>query len=482
MIHKIFSFTLTVVLALTPILVSAQEPLPSDLPPDDLPVLADPVEIEGSANCFDYYTFGSIQADLQPSVLSAASGTKLTFTGQVVNNNTYPVVDGTLYAKVFRQDLASEKNTAGPDVVDQFVIQENINLPADAKQDVKYDWAVPAGLPTGDYSLATFFFTADKFNLLGLSFTDDVIGNPSYFSVIGEQAQAIHFDKTSVTVNDEEYHFAAFPPRVESDQVSISANLANPTTQPLSIPVTWQLYSWDAANSSNLIDTFAATVSLAPGATATTTYTTNNAQHPVYYAVATATYQDTKSIIGVRFVRPTVNRPRLNFPGVTGFPLQAGQETTLFTCLHGMGEADVVSNNELTLALTDSQGQTIHSYHYQGDVSGAMMGLAEAFTPDQTYNRFTLNAELKHDGQIVDQVSLNYNCADLDPSNCPAEVIAAGNNNQNNQSVAGFSNYGNIIRLAVIVLIAIIAIVIATVIIASSRKKKKITPPEPPTV
>ena len=39
----------------------------------------------------------------------------------------------------------------------------------------QFTWQVPAFAETGDYQVATYFLSDKKFNLLGLSFTDDVV-------------------------------------------------------------------------------------------------------------------------------------------------------------------------------------------------------------------------------------------------------------------------------------------------------------------
>lgn len=403
--------------ATTPVPSSTPLPIPTQL----IPIAT---TIPGTSNCFDYYHFGSVQADLPTDRATAAAGTTLTFKGEVVNSNSYPIVDGALYVKIFRVSTA-EKNTAGPDVVDQFFVQKDINLPGQGKKPLEFTWQIPATTPSGNYELATFFVTAEKFNLLGLSFTDDVIGNITYFSVTSKQNKVVQFDKAAVTVNNQPYHFAAFPPRVDTPEVTITAPVSNPTDTTQTVPVTWQMYSWDALHDTNLLDTKEQTITINPKSTATATYTTTNADHPVYYIVATAHYQDTKSIIGVRFVRPKVARVRLNFPAVDHFPLQAGQPTTLFACVHGMGEDPVVKDNKLILSLQDAAGKVFHTYTYAGDITGAMMGVKDVVTPTETYQRFTLKAELYHAGQLVDEAQLNYDCSQLSPESCPTSTPSA---------------------------------------------------------
>src|SRR3989344_1832824 len=163
-------------------------------------------------DCFQYYKFGSVQANIHSNVTSAVSGTPITFTGTITNANEYPIVDGSLYVKVFRdRGSGIAKDVNGPDVVDEYFVRQGIDLPALGSMPIAFTWDIPSYAKSGLYKVATFFTSAKKFNLLGLSFTDDVVGNTASFDVSGELKSGVSFDKTSVTVAKQAYRFAAFP-------------------------------------------------------------------------------------------------------------------------------------------------------------------------------------------------------------------------------------------------------------------------------
>ena len=98
-------------------------------------------------------------------------------------------------------------------MVDQYYALEHLNIPAGDEKPVEITWNVPAYAASGSYKVATFFTVSHKFKLLGLPFTDDVVGNTALFEVSGEQKGEVGFKKDAVTVNGQTYHFAAFPPR-----------------------------------------------------------------------------------------------------------------------------------------------------------------------------------------------------------------------------------------------------------------------------
>ena len=141
------------------------------------------------------------------------------------------------------------------------------------------------------------FTTSKKFNLLGLSFTDDIVGNTANFSVIGERDDGVWFDKNGVTVADEQYHFAAFTPIVDaSAPIPVAATIENATVREARIPVSWKLYAWDAGRLENLVAEGEQSVVIAPGSSAVASYTIQNAQHPVYLLVGTLQWSVRASI------------------------------------------------------------------------------------------------------------------------------------------------------------------------------------------
>ena len=381
----------------------------------------------GTVSCFDYYTFGSVQADLHTSMTNVVSGTPVTFTGTLVNDNAYPIVDGALYVKVFRSRGDADDGN-GPDVVDQFFVKGDIVIPAKGSVPVSFRWNVPSYAQSGEYQLATFFTTSRKFNLLGLSFTDDVVGNTVAFNVTGEGVGTVSFDKSGVTVNNEPYLFAAFPPHVDATStVTVSAKIRNTTGTSQSATLAWTVYQWDAQLRENVVKEETKQVTVPANASSDVSVTITDTKYPVYYVVGTIRWKDTQSVIGARFVRDGIERTRINFPGVTSFPLKAGQQNDLFSCLHNAGDS-TVSGGSLDLTLADRAGNVIHHYRYDGEITSDMMGLVSRFTPEEDYDYFTLSAKLFQGDTFVDEANLVYDCERIDPTLCSPKSARSANN------------------------------------------------------
>ncbi len=173
------------------------------------------------------------------------------------------------------------------------------------------------------------------------------------------------FDKGSVTINENPYFFAAYPPRIPQDQdATIALTIKNTTRQLQSTQIRWRLYRWDSMNPENFIREFTTTTLMQPRSSENITFVIPEKEEPVYYLVGELAYQDTKSIVNIRFVREGVDKVRLNFPSITSYPLQKDIPTILFTCLHNSGQSAQVQNNKLVLEVINKKGKIMESYEY----------------------------------------------------------------------------------------------------------------------
>lgn len=364
-----------------------------------------------SVNCFDYYSFGSVPAVIQSATPQVVSGIPIRFTITLTNKNQYPIVDGNVYIKVYRNQDTHNNN--GPYLVDEFYMPDTINLKAGEVKTLPLTWNVPQYAYTGTYKIVTYVIASKKFNLLGLNFMDDIVGNTYEFKVQGE-TKGVQFDKNKVTLNDNQYTFAAFPPHFsETDPITLSVPIENTTGSLVMPTITWNVYRWASSNSEDLIETKTNTYTVLPGNNFKATYTLTDTRYPVYYIVAKLTYNNSSSIIGVRFVRDGIDRIRLNFPAVTTYPLEANKEATVFSCLHSTGGYLPVQNGKLVLSVKDKHGDEIHTYTYNGIVTGQMMALKDTFIPKQDIDIFTVNAKLYMGDVLMDSATMHYDCKAL---------------------------------------------------------------------
>ena len=410
------------------------------------------VDPSGNVSCFDYYRFGSIQSVLETDLSETVPGATINFKGKIKNDNDYPVVNGTLFVKMFLRDENTFKGGDGNQVVDQFQVEGVWNIPQKGEKEVSFSWHVPENARGGEYYLATFFNTEGRYNLSGLSFTDDVIGNSVQFKV-NSQEKGVYLDKTKTTLNGEDHRFAAYPLHFKKDEkVEIKTSVTNPTDQNQVIQLTWEEYTWDALRKENLKNKKYELVEVGANQSKDLSYTVNSQNASVSYVIATTKDQYGKSIQGIRFVRDGVEETRINFPSLTKFPLKKGEANTLFACAHSTN-LPKVPGNILTLTLRDDNQNVIHEYKYEGDITGSMSGWKDHFTPSTSYDKVFLTATLQRNDEVVEEVTIPYDCSVIDQSMCNPIGSLFGEGTKSIKTIAT-------ILISLLTLVAILVILI----------------------
>ncbi len=376
------------------------------------------VQNKDVVDCFDYYKFGSVDIDISSDSKYVVSGTKMDFSGYIYNQNDYPIVDGLLYVRIVRNDN-KEKNIQGGSIVDQFVAVDNINIPAKQKKNIEFNWKIPTNIKTGDYSINSYFISNKKFNLSGLSFTDDVVGK-SYDFIIKGGDKFVEFDKKTALLNNNIYGFAAYPPRVDKDKdANISIGVKSNLDYNFASRIKWRLYKWDSVNPDNLIREFDTFLEIKSNNVSNIEVTISDNTEPVYYLVGEFDYKGVKSLVNFRFVREGVDKARINFPGILKFPIKKGESNTIFSCLHNSGMSDFIENKSMLLEIKNMDGDIVQSYTYKNSISGKMMGVKKDFVSKKNLDKFLITATIFDDkNNIIDKSVLNYDCDLIDKNLC----------------------------------------------------------------
>ena len=405
-------------------------------------------------NCFDTYQFGSVPVTITPQTTQVLAGSELKFNFSATNQNSYPIVDGSIYVKIFRSQTDSQNSQKnGGFIVDQFIAKENIVLNAQESKNFEYSWKVPARSPSGSYYAATFFQSAKKFNLSGLPFSDDVIGERAQFNIKSSYLNAVEIDKNGVTINEKPHLFAGQIPVLPKDgKVNITIPIKNSTPKTEKIGVSYTLYYWDGLLDSQKIASKDEEIELKPGETKKLSYEVSDTNYPVYYLVISSKWNDFKSIVDVRFAREGIEKPRISFPGITSFPIKNGTPTTFFACLHNSGGAESTPGS-VKIAVTDSNGTQISAQEWKGDISNGVMGLKTDFTPNQDYGVVNLNVSiLDKDGKIIEEAKMKYDCKEIDANNCsniqPVAPVASPNPDEDNNLI--YIIIGGIVLLLIV--------------------------------
>jgi len=295
----------------------------------------------------------------------------------------------------------------------------HFTLKAGETKNVSFTWNVPPDAQPGLYEAAAYVASSDRFELSGLTFTDDITGSMTRFAVVGQDAGAVRFDKSSVTVAGTPFYFAAFPPTVSSStvQVPVTADVVNTQASTVTATINWKLYWWDALLQSHLVSQSTQSLTLQPNSTTTVTYVAKDTKHDAYYLVGTLTDQyGSSSIIGVRYgYYGAVDDTRLNFVGISAYPAHAGQGEAI-ACIHSTGSTDVPDTTLTVTAKTNNEflpflNRTIAKASWTGTIGGNIYALTAPFKGSSS--SFTVTANLYRGGTLVDTVTLPYTCSQL---------------------------------------------------------------------
>jgi hypothetical protein len=383
-------------------------------------------------NCFDYYKFGtegitltagSEQSEYKPYDLVEVSG-------EIVNNNNYPIIGLTVRARVLRSHPNPVEQRALYTTVDDFEVVENITLKAKESYTLQYAYNVLGNAPTGDYKIQYYVYNQDRFNLNGLSFTEDIVANMTEFRVEGG-AEHIYLDKTQITVGGKDNDTRGFITQQEKgNNIPIKLPVVNPSNEEKEVEISYKLYKWDEILESNFIEEQIQIVNIKGNSKVDLEYKVESTEYPVYYVVIEANTtgeQDSplikdKSMAHIRFSVEGNNRPRVNWVGLSKNPFEGG-EVELITCVHNtVFETDKGPVRMQSIA-KDEKGRELSKIEYEGEMPSAINGIKNKLNTEKKFNTVTIETSIYNvSNELVDNIITNYNCNELSPELCVVET------------------------------------------------------------
>jgi|GEM_PF-1001756 len=373
-------------------------------------IIRNPEQPAGTVNCFDYYVFDSIKMNFNPvgGKNWFTNKERMVFQGTITNENDYPIVDGQVFVRVGakNQSYATEGNFP----IDEFIAIDNINLNSQEEKPVEFTWMVPAEAVGGAYQMDFFFTSGKKFNLSGLDFSNEIFGSTLFFEIKTDNAYAISFDRSKTKINGGDYKHIGDPFIISSGApVKIEQAINNKFKENKAVSVQYDLFWWDSLNDQNKITTKTDKYVLKGGESKTLVYYLDKMADSVYYLKMTATYDtDQKSIINIKLVSDQ-EHARLNYAGLTKFPLEKGSSGAVFSCFHNAAKKS--TNGKVEISLTDKNGNQISKASYSGKIIGGMMAVKNDFNAKGNYEWVKLSAKITdNSGKEIDKYETVYDC------------------------------------------------------------------------
>jgi hypothetical protein len=350
-----------------------------------------------------------------------ASGDTVPFTGEITNQNTYPVLGGTMLARISKKNF--DERTAvgidgkidkskliamqaemkkGNDIIDELVPVENLALAPGEVKKTMFTWVVPKGIVAGDYRIDYYYVVGEKFELSGLPFTrSDINAGRSDFRIDSFIKDGVFFDRTKTVVTQ------------GVAQTVVTQDIKNTSAEPKQATITYELFLENSLNEEGKLSTKKETLVILPKSSKALTYVIPQRNiHEAYYLRITSLAGEQKSIMNI-FVDN--KGAHLAFSALTSFPLIQGQEATLFGCY----TAVLSTEGSVTVSVSDKNGNEVGRASYSGVIGGPMLSVIQKILPKNDYAFLTLKAEIKDvQGNIVDSYETTYDCATINSEAC----------------------------------------------------------------
>ena len=351
------------------------------------------------SDCFNYYTFQSIQTRIAPEKDSFVAGEEINFTGKIENENPYPIFNGYLYVRI------AEKNPnyieEGHNIIDEFFALGSIAIDTESSIPVSFTWRIPDNLKFGEYTIDYFFSVNKRMNLSGLPFTNEIIAGFSEFTVSSNEEGGVYFLKESTTVNGEKYnHIGDWPFLNSGGEAFVSQQIVNSSDEDINSTISYNLYFWDSLDAEDRISSRTEEILLQPGENKTLTYEIPQIEESVYYLQIIAENDNgTKSIVNIR-ITSDISKPRINYFGLDKFPIQEGDLVTLYSCFHNTSHGSLPTGKTV-LTARDETGEDIASVIYEGMIPSEIFSNKKVFTAEDDLNYLVLHHELYDENEVL---------------------------------------------------------------------------------
>ncbi len=356
----------------------------------------------------------SVRVDLSAEISEVVAGTSIALNGEISNMTNLKISDATMYVKILRTGAEGD----AIDIVDHFVVQENISISPKSSIPISFDWDAPSTVESGNYKVVSYVYINNKFDVGGISNTQALLAGSYDFSILGEEGR-VALDAASLSLNGENYAFNFAPIKVdESGDVLISILAYNTTLEDQNAQITWNVYKNDSKDSKNLIKTINSDATISTGSTYQFELNLNEKEFPVYHIVGELKNRDTKSIVEVRYSILGTGAVQILSSTINKYPLVKREPATVSLCLHNIDGAPVVKDTSISIELKNSKGKVIETQTYNGPITSQSVSVTKTFSSFSNMNSFSIHTKVWNGGKLSDEYVDNYDCKILDPENC----------------------------------------------------------------
>jgi hypothetical protein len=389
------------------------------------------------ANCFDTYKFQSILLNVGVDKSTYKPYETVEIKGDIVNTNSYPVTNLALRARILKKHPDPINMRAEYITLDEQIVLSDITLNSNQTYQFDQFYFVPGNYNGGEYIIQYYVYNQDRFNLSGLSFTEDIIANQTSFNVENNSDKQVYLDTTNILVNDKEHNTRGFITRHDKNEdITIKLPLINSTEEARDMNISYKLYKWDAILEGNLIEEQIQKVNIRSNSKLNLEYIVNNNEYPVYYVVIEAlpvgenenSINKEKTMAYIRYSLDGNNMPRVNWVGVDKNPFELG-ELTLLTCVHNTNYITDEGPVKLKSIAKNEKGIEMGKIEYEGKMVSSISAISNKINTYIRFNILTIETNLYNaSNELVDNIITEYKCDEISPELCLDNSNTSNNN------------------------------------------------------
>lgn len=364
------------------------------------------IPTSGLENCFNYYNYGNTQVNLSPEKTEYSAGENVKLIGNIINNNTFPIVDVVLYAQIKRLNPKSYDQN-GHYLIDTYPLLEKLNIQAFETKPIEVQLPFKNTYPQGPYQIQYFVFSTYGFHYGGRPFFEEDYAGTTNLTVKNTMNPSLYFDIDTLEVDGKIRTIRGVTDEFSSDSIPFDIHFVDARPEKLPIPVTVKFYNFEDTHEANVVKQYTFTVDH-----------TNTPLHVEFtppeqgaYVLVASTDTPISTMIKYRFGALSGTQPelRMNDVGVSSFP--ATKEGRAWVCLHSPS-AGFAQKTKISLALLDDKKQIVAENSVNYALSQDVLAISVPFENLSSLNDFALKAIVANDINPSDkrEVQIEYTC------------------------------------------------------------------------
>lgn len=366
-------------------------------------------QVEELEPCQNYYQFGEVKVNLNTKKSFYTKGEKVELFGTIVNQNSFPLLNITIFAHLKRTNEESYLEN-GHFLVDKLTLAQNLNFLPKETKDLFVFFPVKDNYQEGEYQLQYFVFSKDGFYYSGRPFLEEDFAGVSNFEISNRLGSEVFFDLNSLRLDGLSQkirdYIAIFGPG-ENPLIEIDLKDLRMVKSDLSIGLRW--YRWDDSFEENLVKTerYQFFANREP-----TFQTIFDLPDPGAYVLYLEIVEPASSLFKFRIARrgEKAYSLRMNDLGITNYPVDP-QKDRAFVCFHSPSEENSPLTR-VTLSLFDKNGAVLEQKTAEDSFSGEVMALSISLTKLSDPLNFSLQADFEdlENPSLSQTVRNDYDC------------------------------------------------------------------------